>query len=283
MRRPSARALKRPIAVMGVLAIASVALRPPPPHTGAPTGAAARTVPAPVIPQPTRSPPSAPRAQPRAVAITVARAYARYLANQLPAQALHALTPQARAIARQSGPLLAGLHVAQVRVASLTGGGDSWTARFAIIDARGRQATTAQLILSPARGRWKLAELIPPDVDTLIAPTRSAIPPGGPAAARRAALGFTQSYLDYTYGHVAADHLRDLTPMLRAAIAANPPRVPASIRALRPRIASLALTGHGARWLADANVTDGEDTYQVMSLIGRVNGDWLAVALRSAG
>ena len=241
------------------------------------------TVPATVIAEPTRSPRSAPSAQPRAVAATVARAYARYLDSQLPAQRLPALTPQALATARNSGPLPARLHVTQVRLTSLTGGGDSWTAHFAIRDTHGRQTTTAQLVLSATDGPWKLAELIPPDPDMLTTPTPPALPPTGPAAARRAALTFTPSYLDYTYDHPAAGQLHDLTPALRAAIAANPPQAPADIRALHPRIASLALTRDGARWLADANVTDGQDTYQVTSILARVRGEWLIVALRPTG
>ena len=56
---------------------------------------------------------------------------------------------------RQSGPLPARLHVTEVRLTSLTGGGDSWTAHVAIIDAHGRQATTAQLVLTAAAaGGW---------------------------------------------------------------------------------------------------------------------------------
>jgi len=104
-----------------------------------------------------------------------------------------------------------------------------------------------------------------------------------PAAARRAALAFTNSYLDYTYGHATAKQLRDLSRELRAAITANPPRVPATIHALHPRIATLALTPHHPDWLADANVTDGQDTYQVISLVGRIHSEWLVVALTSAG
>ena len=252
-------------------------------HTPKHIGAAARTVPATVLAQPTRSPRSAPSAQPRAVAATVARAYARYLANQLPARRLPALTPQALATARNSGPLPARLHVIQVRLTTLTGAGDSWTAHYGISDTRGRQTTTTQLVLSATGGPWKVAELIPPDPDTLMTPNQPAVSPTGPAAARRAALAFTHSYLDYTYDHPVAGQLRDLTPTLRVSIAANPPQVPATVRTLHPRIASLALTRDGARWLVDANVTDGQDTYQVTSLLARVRGDWLIVALRSAG
>ena len=276
MRRPSARVLKRSLlAAVCALAIASLSMRPESTRTTKHIGAAARTVPATVLARPTRSPRSAPSAQLRAVAARVARAHARYLANQLSARRLPAFTPQALATARNSGPLHPSLHITRVRLTNLTGGGDSWTAHYAISDTRGRQTTTAQLVLSATDGPWKLAELIPPDPDILMTPNQPALPPTGPAAARRAALAFTHSYLDYTYNHPVADQLRDLTPKLRVSIAANPPRVPANIRTLHPRIASLALTRDGARWLADANVTDGQNTYQITSLLARVRGDWL--------
>ena len=284
MRRPAnPRTLKRSmLAAMGVLAIASAAIQPAASHTGKPADAGMRTTPATVIPQRGR-PPSIPPAQPRSVATTVARAYARYLENQLSAQRLPALAPQALAIARQGDPLPAPLHVTQVQLASVGGSASSWTAHYAIRDMRGRQTTSARLVLCATGGQWQVSELIPPDPDTLIAPNPPAAPPTGPAAVRRAALGFTQSYLSYTYGHTAARQLRDLTPELQAAIAADPPQVPAATRALDPRIASVALKRDGARWMAAANVTDGQSTYQVTSVLARIRGDWLAIALSSAG
>ena len=153
--RPNATALKRCLlAAVCLLAIASAWMRPAAPHTAAHVAAVARTAPTNVTPQPGRphsTPRTAPRAQPRAVATIVALAYARYLADQLPAQRLPALTPRALAIARNSGPLPARLQVTQVWLTSLTGAADSWTAHFNIFDARGRQTTTAQLVL-PATG-----------------------------------------------------------------------------------------------------------------------------------
>ena len=94
---------------------------------------------------------------------------------------------------------------------------------------------------------------------------------------------FTTSYLAYTYGHARAGQLRELSTGLRAALAANPPRVPPTVRALDPRVASLALSPDGRDWLASANVTDGQNTYQVISILGRVHGSWRVMALRSAG
>jgi hypothetical protein len=285
--RPTATALKRVLLVaVCLLAIASASIRPASTPTAKQIGGPARTAPTKLIPQPGRPhtiPRTAPDAQPRAIATTIADAYARYLAHQLPAQQLPALTPQALAVARTSGPLPARLHVTHVRLTSLTGAGDSWTAHFNIIDAQGRQATTAQLGLAATAGPWKVAELIPPDPDTLLTPPEPAAPLSGPATARQAALTFTESWSGYTYGHAAASQLRDLTPELQAAITANPPRVPATIHALHPRIATLALTPHRPAWLADANVTDGQQTYQVISLARRIHGEWLVVELKSAG
>jgi hypothetical protein len=284
MKRPSATAVKRSLlAAVCVLAIASTPTQPATTHTGKHTSAAARTVPAAVIAQPTRSPRTAPTAQPPAVAATVAQAYARYLDGQLPARRLPAFTPQALATARNSGPLPARLHVTQVRLTSLTGGGDSWTAHLAIRDTHGRQTTTAQLVLSATDGPWKLADLTPPDPDILITPNPPALPPTGPAAARHAALEFTHSYLAYTYNHPAAGQLRDLTPQAPGLDRRQPTPGAGSHPRAAPPHRKLALTRDGARWLADANVTDGQDTYQITSVLARVHGDWLVVALRPAG
>ncbi|HYB28311.1 MAG TPA: hypothetical protein VEF89_16980 [Solirubrobacteraceae bacterium] len=161
--------------------------------------------------------------------------------------------------------------------------GTAAAASYAIIDARGPQTTTAELLLTTRGSRWVLAELVPPDLDTLITPNPPAQPPAGPARARHAALAFTHSYLAYTYAHATAPQLRDLTPALRASLTANPPQVPAAIRALHPRIATLALTQQAAHWRANANVTDGQNTYQVNILLDRVADRWLAINLRPAG
>ena len=149
--------------------------------------------------------------------------------------------------------------------------------------ARGRFVLSAGLLLAPSRAEWQIAELVAPDPDILIASPPPAARPVGPDAARDAAITFTTGYLAYTYGHANAGQLRELSTGLRAALAANPPRVPTTERALDPRIASLALTPDGTDWLASANVTDGHNTYQVSSILGQAHGTWRVTALRSAG
>jgi hypothetical protein len=215
--------------------------------------------------------------------VTFARAYARYLAGRLPAERLPALSPEATAMVRQSGPLPARLHIRRVQLISVDGARISWTARFAVTDARGRFVLPAGLLLAPGGTGWQLAELVAPDPNILIASPSSAARPTGPAAARATAMTFTSAYLAYTYGHAGAGQLRELSTGLRAALAANPPRVPQTVRALDPRIATLALSPDGREWLASANVTDGQNTYQVISILGRVHGRWRVIALRSAG
>src|ERR1700755_482222 len=79
--------------------------------------------------------------------------------------------------------------------------------------------------------------------------------PTGPDAARDAAMTFTSAYLAFTYGHASIGHLRGVTSGLREQPAPPPPRVPPTVRARDPRVASLALSPDGKGWLASANVT----------------------------
>ena len=143
--------------------------------------------------------------------MTFARAYARYLANRLPAERLPTLSPAAAAMARQSGPLPAHLHITRVQLISVDGARSSWTARFAVIDARGRFVLSGWAAARPSRAGWQLAELIAPDPDLLIASPSSARRPVGPDAAHETAMTFTTGYLTYTYGHADAGQLRELS------------------------------------------------------------------------
>jgi hypothetical protein len=276
--------------VLCVLAVASVTGRP---AGSSPSGrlAAAPSATRSTTTQPTTTSTSTSTAapvtiatsMPRAVAIAFAVAYARYLQGVLPADRLPACSPAARAMVVQSGSLPASLRVRQLRLTAVTGARGSWAARFAILDGRGRAEVSAELVLMPTRSGWEVGEVVAPDLDTLLATPTPAARATGPSAARRVAREFTDSYLAYTYGHAGVEPLRNLTTKLRATLGGHRPRVPESIRRLEPRVASLVLSRRGAEWVASANVTDGQNTYQVTSLVGRVRGRWLVVAVQPGG
>jgi len=266
-----------------LIVIASATLHPasrsPTRRTRAPAARMASTT----VARPAAGSRKTPGPDPRTTAVTLARAYAHYLADRQPAELRPTLSPAAAAMVRQSGRLPARLNIRRVRLIGVDGACESWTARLMLVAARGRFVLSAELLLTRTTAGWQLAELVAPDPDSLIASRPPGVRPVGPAAAREAAMTFTRGYLAYTYGHPGIGQLRDLTGRLRAALAANPTRIPPTIRALHPRIASLALSPDGRGWLASANATDGQNSYQVISVIRRVDGRWRVVALRSAG
>jgi hypothetical protein len=280
-----ARILKRSaLGGLCVLAVASVTAR----HASSSPSGRRAAAPSPARSTMTRPTIAGPRSTvatsaPRVVATAFARAYARYLQGALPAERLPACSPVARAMVVQSGPLGARLGVRQLRLTAVNGARASWAARFAILDTHGRGEVSAELVLTPTRTGWEVGEVVAPNLDTLLATPMPAVRPPGPAAARQAATGFVVSYLAYTYGHAGVEALRDLTATLRATLAGHPPRVPQGIRSLDPRVASLTLSPDGTEWLASANVTDRQNTYEVISVVGRVRGRWLVVALGSRG
>ena len=271
------------LAGLCLLVIGIAALQPATSSRTRRTRAAAARIPSTTAARPTTRAPKRRGLDARTTAVMFARAYAHYLANRLPAVRLPTLSPAAAAMVRQSGPLPARLHIRRVQLISVDGAATSWTAQFAVIDSRGRFVLSAGLLLAPSRAGWQLAELVAPDPDILIASPSSAARPVGPDAARDTAMTFTSAYLAFTYGHAGIGQLRGVTSGLRAELAAHPPRVPPTVRARDPRVASLALSPDGKGWLASANVTDGQNTYQVISILGRVHGSWRVVALRSAG
>ncbi len=284
-----ARILKRSALVaLCVLAVASVAGRraissPSGRRAAAPSAARStmtRSTTTRIAP-PSTATMSTPRAGARTVATAFARAYARYLRGDLPADRLPSCSPAARAMVTETGPLPSRLGIRHVHVVAVNGARGSWAARFAILDLRGRGELSAELVLTHIRSGWEVGEVVGPDLDTLLAAPMVGVQPRGPAAPRQAATGFVVGYLAYTYGHAGVDALRDLTPTLRVVLRGHPPRVPESIRRLEPRVAGLALSRHGTEWVASANVTDGQNTYQVISLVGRVRGRLLVVALGS--
>ena len=100
--------------------------------------------------------------------------------------------------------------------------------------AHGRQTTIAHLVLTAASSRWMVLELVGPDPRHADRPDPRPAP-RPTAAAHQAALGFTQSYLAYTYGHAMTGELRDLTPHPASRDRLKPAAEQAEMRALRPK------------------------------------------------
>ena len=99
-------------------------------------------------------------------------------------------------------------------------------------------------------------------------------------ASKRAARRFLAAYLPFTYGRGDARELPAAAPQLRAVLASEPPRVPATERDRVPRVVLLQSNGvsHEAAELV-AIVDDGAGHYSVhLRLVNTASG-WLVIGL----
>ena len=215
---------------------------------------------------------STPRLTPPAVAAAFAGAYARYLDGLLPAAALPASTPTARA---QAGPLIppadrAGALVAQPL--QPLSGGQTFAAQL-----RDRAHTFAvQLTVGRVGSRWLIVGLQAPDLDSILHTQNRPIPqPSGSAAAARAARAFIAGYLPWLYGQGQVSAIHDATAGLIGQLKAYPPNIPPSLQGLHPRLAALGMQRRAPGWQALANVTDGRQTYDLTLTVVRDHGRWL--------
>jgi hypothetical protein len=105
-------------------------------------------------------------------------------------------------------------------------------------------------------------------------------PTGADDAARR----FVMTYLSFTYAQLPARKIQAVVPELQAQIAANPPKVPAQVHRLHPRVTTLAIipariADAGTGWAATATVTDGLESYQIAVKVAARQRRWLATAI----
>lgn len=135
---------------------------------------------------------------------------------------------------------------------------------------------TAQLTLAPVSGRWLLVSVAPPDLDTILAPPPRAIPqPAGSGPAEHAARTFVTGYLPWLYGQAPLRAVKTATGGLLAGFKAHPPRVPPTMQTLRPKVAAIAMQRRDHRWQALANISDGQETYELVLTIAHTRGSWL--------
>ena len=200
----------------------------------------------------------------------------RSVVPQGPAAALPNATASVRALAAQAGPIPAGrrrgtLVLAHLRAAP--GQRDSY-----LVAARDEAHTFyAQITLDERQGRWVVVQLTPPDFVQTFAAAGPPPParPRGSAAAQNTAVRFLQAYLPWLYGHAPLRAVHDAAPGLLASLKSHPPRVPPAMQSLQPKIAAIAMQRHGSGWQALPNITDGQETYELVLTITRAHGHWL--------
>lgn len=289
------------VAVVGVvMAVVSIAVtRHRPSTTPTTTSVANATAHTNPTPTPARSTPSTARtrtpAPARGLAIVAARRFAtgylRFLDGHRRARTLVPASRQARETAAQAGRIPTAKRAGKLRLVSLRHL-PATPGEQVMLTARDRQhIVSAQLTLTIRGGRWEIGDLTAPDLDEVLAPSHRLVShirfsrasrtrPAGrpPTAARRAARAFLTSYLAFSYGHVPVSGVTALTAGLRHQLAAQPPNVPAAIKALDPVISSLTLENarHRSAWTAVAIVADGQRTYPLSVAVGHHDHRWLA-------
>ena len=204
-----------------------------------------------------------------AVVRSFASSYGRYLDDRLPATALDA-TPAAQ---RQAGaPIPADSRAGTLAVAYIH---RPRHANSSTVGYRDRaHGYSVQLAVTRRRADWQITQVVAPDLDSILRRSR-AIPltPGsGPAATT--ARQFLYGYLPWLYGHARATTIHVASAQLIDQLNTHPPRVPITLRRVHPRL--IALGTHQARggWLALANITAGQQTYELTVTVGRARGQW---------
>jgi hypothetical protein len=221
-----------------------------------------------------------PQGTAQAAARRFAAAYAQVLLGQRAVASLPLSSSGVLSEAAQVSRPPAPLHTRAITVGAVTGAGNSWATQLQLVTARGHQSVSADVTVKATPQGWEVVSLLPPDFDQVLAPNPPAPPPSGPGAVRAAATAFLRGYLAFTYGQAKASAIRDVSANLRRSLVDSPPQVPASVRSLHPRIAALALTRQGRGWVASANTTDGQNTYQVIVVLAEHGGRWVAVSLK---
>jgi len=212
-----------------------------------------------------------------AAASEFAAAYVRFLDGAGTTSALADAASSVRTQARRAGSIPAArrrgtLRITQLRAA--VGASDSY-----LLTARDHaHAFYAQLTLADQHGRWVVIELTPPDFAQVFASAgpRPPPPPPGSAGAEHAALRFLHAYLPWLYGQAPLRTITTATSGLLADLKAHPPRIPPTIRSMRPHIAAIAIKRRGPGWQALPNITDEHETYElVLTVVARTRGRWL--------
>jgi hypothetical protein len=159
-----------------------------------------------------------------------------------------------------------------------------------LLGSPGRRRAAGQAPTKPAAAASRTTPVTRPaaPVETQTAPPDQAMvgPPvrvvvrSAPSAARAAAAAFLASYLRLSYGHDHGSALTDATPSLAHYLTSPPPQVTPAIKALHPRVDSVALERTGGGWVGVATISDGASTYVLSCAMTRSGTSWEASSLR---
>jgi hypothetical protein len=211
-----------------------------------------------------------------------AAAYVRFQDGAGTAGGLPDATPSVRALAGRMGSIPAARRRGTLLMTELSpavGARNSY-----LLTARDdAHAFYAQMTLAERYGRWLVAELTPPDFVQVFAPAGPPppSPPPGSSRAEDAARLFLRSYLPWLYGQAPLRAITAATNGLLADLKAHPPRVPPTMQALRPKVAAIAMQRRGRGWQALPNISDGQETYELVLTIAQERGRWLVSNVNS--
>ncbi len=211
-----------------------------------------------------------------------AAAYVRFLDGAGAAGTLPNATTAVRKLAEQAAPIPAArrrgtLVMTELRPA--VGASDSY-----LLAARDDAHTFyAQLTLGEQHGQWLVVQLTPPDLVQTSAPAGPGTPPppAGSSGAEAAARLFLRGYLPWLYGQAPLQTVAGATHELLASLKAHPPRVPLTMRSLRPKVEAIAMQRRGRGWQALPSISDGRETYELVLTITRTHDGWLVTQVSS--
>jgi hypothetical protein len=203
--------------------------------------------------------------------VKVARAFALsygYLDGQLPATALVDATPTAQAQAGAPIPVRSRAGKLTITYIRQLPRRDGFTVGYR---DRARRYS-AQLAF--AKTRWQVSQVLAPDLDSILSSSRPIPLAPGSSPAVATARRFLHGYLPWLYGHARATAIQVATAKLIEQLKAQPPRVPATMREVHPRLIALGTQRAGGDWLALANITAGQQTYQLTVTVARSHRGW---------
>ncbi|MFZ0088402.1 MAG: hypothetical protein WAL63_02770 [Solirubrobacteraceae bacterium] len=140
---------------------------------------------------------------------------------------------------------------------------------------------SAQLTVAPDQARWRVTQVLAPDLDSILRPSSPIPLARGSHGASGAAREFLSRYLLWLFGQAPATAIHDGAPQLVAKLKAHPPRVPPTLRHVQLRLVAIGMQPARGGWTALANVTDGQQTYELTLAVVRRGGRWLVNSVRT--